>query len=97
MNADKLIEALRPTMNPGFFNTRHLSALLVAYSRAEPLKVWQMANELDISKPCVSRILDFLGEQGFTARRRDKVDRRDVFITITDKGRAFVASMGVLA
>jgi len=45
-----------------------------------------IAEEVQLSKPTVSRILDRLAKLGLISRERDSVDRRRVFISLTAAG-----------
>lgn len=49
-----------------------------------------ISRELDHDKGSMTRILDQLEERGFVQRRRDKDDRRLVFLTLTAAGRGAV-------
>ena len=52
-----------------------------------------IARELQLVKPAVTRITGRLGICGYAARRRGAKDSRKVFISLTDRGRAFVRQL----
>lgn len=45
----------------------------------------QLVEQLDISKPAVSRALDSLETKGYVTRQRDPVDKRAYKVRLTDK------------
>src|SRR5512133_2893163 len=49
----------------------------------------QLVEQLDISKPAVSRALDSLEQKGYVIRQEDPQDRRVHHIRLTDQARAF--------
>jgi MarR family transcriptional regulator, transcriptional regulator for hemolysin len=46
-----------------------------------------IVEQLDVSKPAVSRALESLAQKGYVARHKDPVDRRASRIRLTDKAR----------
>jgi DNA-binding MarR family transcriptional regulator len=54
--------------------------------------MWQSAlrRQLGVSRPTVSRMLASLEELGLVLRRADSKDRRQVFVALTDAGRALL-------
>lgn len=56
------------------------------FSPGQTPTVAVIAEEVQLSKPTVSRILDRLAKLGLISRERDSVDRRRVFISLTAAG-----------
>jgi DNA-binding MarR family transcriptional regulator len=52
--------------------------------------VGDLARELGVAKPVISRALDTLAGLGLLSRRRDVEDRRKVFVDRTTAGQSFV-------
>lgn len=55
-----------------------------------PQTVRQLAAQLNISKPAVSRAADRLENASFVMRVNDPKDRRSVLLQLTSSGRAFI-------
>jgi len=53
-----------------------------------PLKMSELAAQVLISRPTMSRVVDRLVQSGWVDRRGDAVDRRVVRVTLTRQGRA---------
>jgi hypothetical protein len=53
-----------------------------------------LAATLNVSKPAITRALDRLGRLGFTKRKRDAEDRRNVLVQRTVKGSVFLHEFG---
>lgn len=51
-----------------------------------------VAMSLDLSRPCITRFTQFLGECGYITNNRDTLDLRCVKLTITPRGRRQVES-----
>jgi DNA-binding MarR family transcriptional regulator len=49
-----------------------------------------LRRQLGVSRPTVSRMLGSLEELGLVARKRDFFDRRQIFVELTDAGRALI-------
>jgi len=78
----------------GKVNKLSLKILFMAYLQEANFLVHEMAEELGVTAPAVSRTLDKLEEQDLLKRRREeKVDRRKVRILITRKGINFVEKL----
>lgn len=78
----------------GKVNKLSLKILFMTYLQEEHFLAHEMAKELDVTAPAVSRCLDKLEEQDLLKRRREeKADRRKVRITITKKGVNFVEKL----
>lgn len=73
--------------------TRQLAVLGIAMRHDVPLRTREMAAELSLSKPVVSRAVNTLEAFGFVERLRGR-DRRDRLIGVTPAGRVFRAKLG---
>lgn len=71
---------------------RQMALMLVISMTPGPHTVRGLALHLNVSKPIVTRSLDTLCLLGYLRRVRDEVDRRSIFILVTDEGRAFLSS-----
>jgi len=62
--------------------------------RAEgPLRIGDLAAKLEIAPRSATGIVDVLEEAGLAARRPDSVDRRSVFVQLTEAGEALLEHM----
>ncbi len=75
-------------------STRQIAVLLTVYLEDRPHTVRQLAKELNISKPAVTRALDRLCKDGLLRRKTDDKDRRSVLIQRTVKGSVFLSEFG---
>jgi DNA-binding MarR family transcriptional regulator len=69
---------------------RQLVVFLTCYALDEDHTVKRLATRLRVSKPAVSRILDYLVERGLIERKADSRDRRSVLFERRDAGRKFL-------
>ena len=92
ISAKTLLACIFPTLHLGVFTGRHQGILLVLYISDEPFNLYVLARMLKIGKPPCSRIVGNLCERDFVSSVRAE-DRRQVLISITDKGREFVEGM----
>jgi DNA-binding MarR family transcriptional regulator len=69
---------------------RQLVVFLTCYLLDEDHTVKGLAVRLRVSKPAISRILDYLVERGLIERKADSRDRRSVLFERTDVGRKFL-------
>ena len=73
----------------GFSTTQFMVLGLVERScEGEPLTISSIATKLGLDPATVVRTIDSLEKRGLVERRRDKQDRRKVFILFTESGRA---------
>ncbi len=73
----------------GFSTTQFMVMGLVESAReCEPYTISSIAGKLGIDPATVVRTVDSLEKRGLVERRRDKQDRRQVFVELTDAGRA---------
>lgn len=71
--------------------TNRQMALMMLVHRSEgPHTVRGLAEQLNVSKPVITRALNKLGMMEFIRRERDPVDRRNIFVRRTDKGAEFL-------
>ncbi len=74
----------------GFSTTQYMVLGLVekaTQSGEDPCTISSIANRMDLDPATVVRTVDSLEKRGLVARRRDKQDRRQVFIEFTEAGR----------
>lgn len=69
---------------------RQTALLLTVHASPAPKTVGELARELGLAKPVISRAVDTLAGLGLLQRRRDADDRRKVYIDGTAAGAAFV-------
>ena len=67
--------------------------LLNVYLNDPPHSVKSLAEQLGISKPAVTRAIDYLTAEGLLKRKRDEDDRRNVLIQRTVKGSVYLSDM----
>ena len=73
---------------------RQFALLLSIFMRPGPHAIRDLARQLDLPKPAVTRALDVLERQGFVRRKRDRDDKRDVSVHRTVKGAVFLYDYG---
>jgi len=61
-------------------------AALVILGKQSPMRVGDLARQLNIAVPSGSRLLDVLAESGFVERRDDPTDRRAFLVSLTADG-----------
>jgi DNA-binding MarR family transcriptional regulator len=59
---------------------------LVILGKQGPMRVGDLARELNVAVPSASRLLDLLAESGFVERRDDPTDRRAFLVSLTADG-----------
>ena len=89
------VEALRRELPD--LTARQFALLLQVYLAPPPHTVRGLAEELNMSKPAVTRALDRLSDLGFLRRKADQEDRRSVLVQRTVKGSVFLREFGDLA
>jgi len=93
---DQLIGILRDTIvgmvrRDGVdLSARQLGVLLTCYLRDGGHTVRALAEELNVSKPAITRALDRLSEMDLARRKVDPSDRRSVLVQRTPRGAAFL-------
>ncbi|MEP2944140.1 MAG: MarR family transcriptional regulator [Hyphomicrobiales bacterium] len=73
---------------------RQLTILLTIYLDLPPHTVRGLAQQLNVTKPVITRALDTMGKQGLVSRVRDESDRRNVIIERTVEGALYVEKLG---
>ena len=76
---------------------RQFALLLQVYLASPPHTVRGLAEQLNMSKPAVTRALDRLSDLGYVRRKQDQEDRRSVLVQRTVKGSVFLREFGDLA
>ncbi len=72
--------------------TRQMVVMLVVYAPWEQkVRVRDLAEDLSLSKPAVSRALDRLEQLGYVRRKADAADGRSVVLQPTMRGSKFLA------
>ena len=95
-NPDQHIGILRETIvalvrsDGPDLSARQLAVLLTVYLGEGPHTVRGLANDLNVSKPAITRALDRLGELDLARRKVDPADRRSVLVQRTPKGTTFL-------
>ncbi len=77
---------------PGTDVTPRLLGLLRLLALAGPLSVGEQARHLGLSRATATELVDRLESKGLVARIRDGPDRRRVFVSLTESGRARAAA-----
>jgi DNA-binding MarR family transcriptional regulator len=78
-------------------SARQLAIFLICYLENEAQTVRGLAQQLNISKPAVSRGLDRLMEFDLVRRKDDPLDRRSILVQRTPNGHSFLRELrGIL-
>ena len=77
-------------------SARQMALLLTVYLGQPPHTVRGLAQELNISKPAVTRALDRLQGLGYIRRAADELDRRNVLIGRTAAGSAYLKDFAAM-
>lgn len=87
MTAQQLHAALTAA---GDLNANTIKILLLLEMAEDEMQVFQLAAQMDVTAPAVTRNLDTLQAMGLVKRRRDEEgDRRRVYVSLTSKGMVF--------
>ena len=98
-NPDQLVGILRDTVvalvrrDGPDLSARQLGVFLTVYLSQGPHTVRGLAQELNVSKPAITRALDRLGELDLARRKVDPMDRRSVLVQRTLKGAALLRDL----
>jgi DNA-binding MarR family transcriptional regulator len=96
LSSDQLVGILRDTVvslvrRDGVdLSARQLGVFLTCYLNDGAHTVRGLAQELNVSKPAITRALDRLSELDYVRRKVDPSDRRSVLVQRTVKGAAFL-------
>lgn len=85
---DALIRYVR-SGRPDLTN-RQMALMMLVHCREGPHTVRGLAEQLNVSKPVVTRALNKLGSMEFVRRERDVSDRRNIFVRRTTRGAEFL-------
>lgn len=77
-------------------SVRQLTILLTVYMEAPPHTIRDLAKNLQVSKPVITRALNSMGKLDLLARRRDEADRRNVLVQRTVKGALYLDQLADL-
>ncbi len=67
-----------------------MALMMTIYILPAPHTVRGLAEQLNVSKPVITRALNKLSALGYLRRERDAADRRNIFVTQTAKGAQFL-------
>ncbi len=73
--------------------SRQMSLLLSVYMSEPPHTVRGLAQDLNVTKPVITRALDTMGKLGLVKRVKDENDKRSIFIQRTVKGAVFLSEL----
>ena len=73
---------------------RQITILLTIYLEKPPHTVRGLAQQLNVTKPVITRALDTMGKRGLVSRIRDEDDKRNVIIQRTVEGALYVETLG---
>ena len=77
-------------------SARQMAVLTTVYLTSPPHTVRGLAEQLNVSKPAITRALDRLSELGMIRRKPDEKDRRSVNIQRTVKGSVYLSEFAEL-
>lgn len=77
-------------------SARQMAVLTTVYLTPPPHTVRGLADQLNVSKPAITRALDRLSELGMVRRKPDDHDRRSVNIQRTVKGSVYLSEFADL-
>lgn len=86
----RIIRGVARTLQEHDLSVGQLAALYLLDENGT-LRVSDVAGELDLSLPTASRLVDDLVRQELVGRAEDPSDRRARILTLTARGRAFIA------
>jgi DNA-binding MarR family transcriptional regulator len=92
LHAHNMLRTARQMINenlrPLNLSSAEGNILLHLWTQGQELRQEQLVEQLDVSKPAVSRTLDSLEAKGFITRQQDPDDGRVHRVYMTDKARA---------
>lgn len=77
-------------------SARQMALLLTVYLTPPPHTVRGLAEQLNVTKPVITRAVDRLSELGMVRRKTDPGDRRSVLLQRTVKGSIFLREFAEL-
>jgi len=75
---------------PYDLSQRQIGVLLTVYMSPPPHSIRSLAETLNVSKPAICRAVDTLSAIDLVRRKKDEVDRRNVFLQRTINGSVFL-------
>ena len=99
ISPDQLVGILRDTTvalvrrDGPDLSARQMGVFLSVYLNPGPHTVRGLAQDLNVSKPAITRALDRLGELDLARRKVDTMDRRSVLVQRTLKGTVFLRDL----
>lgn len=89
LHANNMIRSARQMINENLRSLNLSSAegniLVHLLTHGQELAQEQLVDQLDVSKPAISRAIASLEKKGFVARRRDPVDKRAYKVRLTEQ------------
>lgn len=94
MDTNKRVNLLHTALTrAGKMNTLAHKVLLTCYLYEESPLVYELAKDLKVTAPGVSRCLDNLEKAGLITRVRENADRRQVKVCLSIKGLKFIEKL----
>lgn len=87
------ITRLIDNVKPGLTTSQLMVLLILQDKEGTPISVGKLAEQLSVSFPSVSGIIDRLYKEKFVERKRSSEDRRLVLVELTNAGKATVAKL----
>lgn len=78
-------QIINKNLHPLGISSAEGNILLHLLTQSHEMAQEQLVDQLDVSKPAISRALASLEEKGYVTRKRDPNDRRAHWIRLTDK------------
>ncbi len=75
---------------PYDLSQRQIGVLLTVYMSPPPHTIRSLSDQLQVSKPAICRAVDTLSALDLVRRKKDEVDRRNVFLQRTINGSVFL-------
>lgn len=95
--ANNIIRSSRQIINEGLkpLNLSSAEGNILLHLLTQEEQIWQegIVEQLDISKPAVSRALESLEKKGYVAREKDPLDKRASRVCLTEKTRKIAAQI----
>lgn len=93
-NFNRAIVVHTALVRAGKANTLGIKILLTCYLMEDKPMVHELATDLKVTAPAVSRTLDILKKEGLAQREREEdADRRQVYVAITKKGINYIEKL----
>ena len=66
---------------------RVIEQVALLEEKGEPVRVSDISEMLDVTKPGITAVLRTLAEKGYVTKTRDQKDNRVVYVALTDSGK----------